>query len=142
MTELRFKEMLQEVLREYYLPTLEKWVANVNNNPYHDGKETVEGLIEGLQVSYTLETEGWAPHVNMNRHSVYTHTCVRQGMPVSSHCTWDGRTVPTVKVKDVEHPYDGSTRISLILWGPKIYLSGYGRFEGLEIAQKLRDLYK
>jgi hypothetical protein len=142
MTELRFKEMLQEVLRKYYLPTLEEWVDDINNNPYHHGKETVEGLIEGLQVSYTLETEGWAPHVNMNRHSVYTHTCVRQGIPISSRCSWDGRTVPTVKVKDVKHPYDGSTRISLILWGPRIYLNRYGNFDGLEVAQKLRDLYK
>lgn len=134
--------MLQEVLKKNYLPTLEKWVADINSNSYHHGKETVEDLIEGLQVSYTLETEGWAPHVNLNRHSVYTHTCVRQGVPVSSHCTWDGRTVPTVKVKDVDHPYNGSTRVALILWGPKIYLSGYGRYEGLEIAQKLMDLYK
>lgn len=135
-------KLIQQVLREFYLTTIQEWVNKMNENEYHSREESVEDLIQNLAIDYVLEEPGWHPHVNMSRHDVYTLTQVEWGKPTKSWCSWDGSTEANPKIEDITHPLERSNKPKLILWGPKIYLSGYGRYEGLEIAQKLRDLYK
>lgn len=135
-------KLIKEVLVKFYLPTIQKWVDDMNSNSYHKRVESAEEMVHNLKIDYILEEIGWAPHVNLNRYDVYTLTKVVLGKPVQSWCAWDGHQEKNPKIEDITHPLERSNKPLLILWGTKVYLSGYGRYSGLEVAEKLRELYK